>query len=316
MNKGYSLINLLISMSLGLIILGGLSHLYLQSQFNYQTQTSRNNLHSEGQYALSQILQDLQQAGYLGETVSPLSITGTTPPLAATLTCDQGNQWARMLAQPIYGMNDTLAVDETTSYEHCINKRHYLRGDILALRFVSKDEIPLSDAYLKDNANRFYLLSAPRQGRLFQGKDLAENKIDNPLKTLREVQGSIYYVAKAIVDRSNQCTHRHNYPALYRKRINKQGKLQQEEISQGVEQLQIQYGLDIDGDGSVNAYQHASPKLNWQHIVSVKIWLLIKASCPEIGYNNNETYLMGDQTYTPKDNYRRLLLSTTSSLNY
>jgi hypothetical protein len=258
--------------------------------------------------------EEISHAGYLGETVLSESITGAAPPIAANFTCATNNQWGRMIAQPIYGMNDTLKLSETADYSGCINKKDYLRGDLLAVRAMSRHTISPQEATDTSNKHRLYFLSSLEQGLIFQGQDYHQNKLDTHLQSLHEVQASVYYIASAIGADTITCSNEQSLPALFRETLNSQGKPQREEIAQGIENLQAQYGIDTDGDGSVNQYKNGSPNLNWPEVVSVRIWILARASCPESAFTNTETYRLGDQEFTPNDHYRRLLLTTTISL--
>jgi type IV pilus assembly protein PilW len=50
-------------------------------------------------------------------------------------------------------------------------------------------------------------------------------------------------------------------------------------------------------------------------ILAVKVYVLARSILPDPTYTNNNTYVVGDQAdYTPEDNFRRLLLSSTITL--
>jgi hypothetical protein len=122
-----------------------------------------------------------------------------------------------------------------------------------------------------------------------------------------------------------------------------------EEIVSGVEDMQIQYGVDLTGGsgltgGAATQYLDAGTQLtnllngNAQ-IVSVRIWILTRADAPETGFTDDRTYeygdrlisngttgdltsaadsnkaykpsLNGDNTFTGVKHYRRLLISRT-----
>ena len=48
-----------------------------------------------------------------------------------------------------------------------------------------------------------------------------------------------------------------------------------EELIEGVEDLQILYGLDTDNDGTINRYVNASSTLDWSSVVAVKTSMLV-----------------------------------------
>ena len=53
---------------------------------------------------------------------------------------------------------------------------------------------------------------------------------------------------------------------------------------------------------------------DWDAVKSVQIWLLMRASVTDSGYQNNNTYTLGTLNITANDGYRRLLLSTVVNL--
>ena len=47
---------------------------------------------------------------------------------------------------------------------------------------------------------------------------------------------------------------------------------------------------------------------------SVRIWILVRASQPDPGYQNTSTYTLGDITVTVNDSFRREVFSTVVHL--
>ncbi|MEM9057989.1 MAG: PilW family protein, partial [Pseudomonadota bacterium] len=95
-----------------------------------------------------------------------------------------------------------------------------------------------------------------------------------------------------------------------------------------VEDLQIQFGIDTDlrgqpGRHSVNRYINADnplldpadPAFNPDNrVIAVRVWLLMRADTPELGFVDDRTYVYGDREFTPEGDdaaFRRLLVSRT-----
>ncbi len=311
--RGYSLIELMVSITLGLALVTGLILTYSKGKSNYQLITTLSTLHNEAYYALNQIRQHALQAGFFGETLHVSLIQGTTPP---TGICSTTIQWGRMIEQAVYGLNDTLIHNSGIDYTGCIAKKDYLRGDIIIFRSASQHTLPYGDTQKTINRHRLYLLSTPEQGLVFQGQDHQKNKLPSPLQTLRELQANAYYIGPAIGKNHSSCKSTQTYPSLYRETLNNKGKPQREEIAQGIEDLQIQYGIDTDYDNAVNQYVDGTPGTPWNQVIAIRVWLLARAACPETGFTNTETYQLGEKTVNPTDSYRRLLLTTTLPLHH
>lgn len=50
-----------------------------------------------------------------------------------------------------------------------------------------------------------------------------------------------------------------------------------EPLAEGVQDMQVQYGLDLDGDGVANRYVDAGSVGNWAQVVSVQVALLVNS---------------------------------------
>jgi type IV pilus assembly protein PilW len=107
---------------------------------------------------------------------------------------------------------------------------------------------------------------------------------------------------------------------------------QNEEVIPGVEDMQVQFGIDDTGTGGV-ATRYSNPAAigATEQVVAVRIWLLVRAEEQEVGFVDGRTYVYGDRAaasvtsdlnatgaagkaYQPNDSFRRLLVSRTIQL--
>lgn len=65
---------------------------------------------------------------------------------------------------------------------------------------------------------------------------------------------------------------------------------------------------------STTATATTTTSTEWDAVNSVRIWILVRSSKPEMGYTNTNTYTLGDVTVTVNDGYRRELFSTVVQL--
>ena len=91
-----------------------------------------------------------------------------------------------------------------------------------------------------------------------------------------------------------------------------------EEVITGVEDLQIQYGIDTTGDQSVNMYVDFDDVVDPDAILVARVWLRVRAERLEQGFSEDVTYNYADRSFnsstsgvTNDDNYRRLLVTKT-----
>ena len=122
------------------------------------------------------------------------------------------------------------------------------------------------------------------------------------------------------VDRSSSVG---DMPSLRRQTLVAGNQIQDQEVIPGVENLQVQFGIDTDDDGTVDRYvdpDHAALTpgaagfVPTAEITAVRLWLLVRGELREPAYENSATYtpLDGDLApITPADSFRRMPLSTT-----
>jgi len=107
-------------------------------------------------------------------------------------------------------------------------------------------------------------------------------------------------------------------PALYQRRLSLSGttvELIDDELVDGVETMQVLYGIDSNGDGAVDEYQTADAVGDWGEVAAVRVALLIRS--PE-EYGNEvdtATYDVNGTLFDPVDDRRiRQVFTTTIGL--
>jgi Tfp pilus assembly protein PilW len=121
-------------------------------------------------------------------------------------------------------------------------------------------------------------------------------------------------------------------PALRRRSLVAGPGWTDEEIMRGVEDMQVQLGIDVgadfdndgvpdgqaeDGvadevDGNATIYVDPNdPLVASGQVVAVRIWLRVRALEPEAGYVNNNQYVYASTDFTANDNIRRVVVSRT-----
>jgi len=323
-NRGFSLIELMVAMVITLILLAGIAQIYLGSKKSFNIQNSLGRQQENGRYATETVAQDLRRAGYWGGNADVSAVTGTEGTETPAATCSAtDNTWGRMLDQRIFGFNQ----DQTTEIGNyaCLNKgdgKDYSRGDVVVVRFAAPWVIGGTTTPEYED-NHLYIRSAltisEEAGRVFKGQDEADgaNAMSTPpapSERTSELLARAYYIGP-----SGQTCQGAAVPSLYRMNLGGSGVPVAEEIAYGIDQLQVQYGLDTDGDNSLDSWLDAGvggldEDSEWEQVIAARIWVLTRGECPETGYTNINTYAMGDENYTPNDGYRRQLYTMTVRL--
>ena len=104
------------------------------------------------------------------------------------------------------------------------------------------------------------------------------NDVSRPLGTeaggeLVKLEGTTFYIGK----RGNTAT---NPPALFRRRLSATATSgTAEELIEGIESMQILYGVNVDNDNqkTVDAYVPANQVTAWERVISVRVSLLVQS---------------------------------------
>ncbi len=94
-----------------------------------------------------------------------------------------------------------------------------------------------------------------------------------------------------------------------------QGAVQTEELVDNIENMQILYGIDTDGNNYANQYINAATVANWQNVVSIRIALLLKTTHEIYNFSDNNTITLNDVDLpAPSDRFMRMQSVSTISL--
>lgn len=301
--RGISLVELLVSLAIGVFLVGGALSVYIQGRGTYSVNESIARMQENANFALKYLERDIQLAGLWGTHRETGVIQGraASNPIAAAVAGDCAPNWAIDLDAYLEGVND-VAPPWT-----CITEANHMDNtDVLTVRRASA--VPVDTADLE--AGRLYIRSSltPRS-QVFQGTaepvGFPPDARNYPLVT------RAYYVRPDSVGSAD-------LPALRRIDLTRAGGgavLQDSEIVPGVEDLQVQFGIEPQNaavPGAVAYVDGDSPLLANSRIVSVRLWLLIRAEQPETGYVDDVGYQLGNIAREPaNDAYRRMLVSRT-----
>jgi type IV pilus assembly protein PilW len=136
--------------------------------------------------------------------------------------------------------------------------------------------------------------------------------------SVRRLTQRIYYVASC-----NDCAGADGIPTLKRVEMIG-GALRTMAVAEGVENLQVEFGVDTDNDGQPdNFVTNGSGVINgvlpnvWQNVVAARVHLLTRSTQPTAGFTDTRTYQLGPDVAiaAPADGNKRTLMTTTVRLN-
>jgi type IV pilus assembly protein PilW len=320
--RGVSLIELLVAVTIGGILIFGATQVYVDSRNTYEVNEATARLQETARYALSVIEPDIRMANYWGLLKDARLITNQADQTAASAGAPTacGTNFARDLMINIEGSNNAYSLD-CDAYKGPENDGDAMASaDTLTVRRAAIDETPSENG-------RLQICSTRIMGQLI---DDGAACTAAPNGRVNNLIVNTYYVSRDSVQRKE-------LPALRRKRLTAStasGPLtpvfDDDEIVPGVEDLQVQLGVDSTGTSGI-ATRYVNPDAAIgpnEQIVAVRIWLLVRAETPEVGFVDGTTYVYADRdaasttddlntagaaqkAYAPQDGFRRLLVSRT-----
>ena len=320
--RGVSLIELMISLVIGSILLIGTVSVYMNSRNTYRVNETMARIQENARFALDIMEPDLRLASFWGRTSSPAflqdSATAVDPiPAGLAVAGDCRVNWAIDLNQIVEGFNN--------NYPYGAGCAAFGAGvqagtDVLVIRHVAGN--PIAAAI----PGTVQLMSSRMNGQLFA--DGVQPLGFPATATMHNLVAHGYYVAQDSGPGPLPTQTGLGIPSLRRKSLQPGPVIVDQDIISGVQDFQIQLGVDTDIVGTPTRgmidrwVDPGNPILipgnaafiPAAQVVAVRIWLLVRAERPEIGFVNNTNYIYGDQNVVFNDNFRRLLVSKTVRL--
>jgi len=322
MNKnqqGFSLLEIILSLSLGLVIFAGIMSVFIGMRTTSQVTNSLGVLQENGRFALSVITEDLMRQNFWGDLALPLNSSNTIanglPTMPAVTDCNGGGLNNSSFPQGL-GHFRTLWGKTAKSKNpiNCIDDAR-VGSDILQIKRVLANPLaPLTDGSPDNpNNNSYWLNSNMGSGVIFPGT-IATPFVNNG--QLWQYQHHVYYVRD---ETQGDIT----VPVLMQATLGNGSVnlMNFQPLIEGIEVIRFMYGVDTDSDRVVNAYISASEMTEnyWNNtnatILAVKIYILARDLLPDKKYQNTKSYFMGDLQVVSNDNYRRLLFMSTVTLH-
>lgn len=327
---GFSLIELMIAITLGLMIMVGLISIFVKnSQARSEIERSNRQLES-GRYAMSLLTEDLRMAGFLGQFNPYIDITKVdvrTPPLGDGL----GNITMTAMPDPcatgVADLNNSFffhvqGVDNAAAVPSCVSDAR-AGSDILVIRRVSTcvagpvleagcDAVVTGAPYfqssgcyqpgeLQDNG-----LATSYQSYFRLGTDTTTGVLNRrPLSCAVGSQADYRRYLTRIYFVANNNAGSDGIPTLKRAELGPTG-FTIVPLVEGIETIQFEYGIGNTPDSaridaytadpnSYNACAGAACLANWLQVYAVKVNLLARNVDRSPGWSDNKVYTLGQK---------------------
>jgi len=312
--QGFTLIELMIAMMLGLLLTGALLTMLSQARKSFQQDEVYASMQDESRFAMQEITGDISMAGYIGDILVPEVIvfdTSLTGSLGDDCERSDGETFAYRLTDSSTGIDTTLmGLDNITASAAvdqfgCLLASELVPGtDIIAVKHLAGATMATADLQDGDVVVRYN----GTVGSLFVHPIVGS--VPTPFED-RIYSPAIYFI------RNYTNSPGDDQPALCRKILvgGATVNMTTECIASGIENLQVEYGIDSDGDGSVDSYISAPTAAEMETTVSVRVFMLGRTTDDDGGYTNDKTYTLSNATsFAPDDSFRRRVYMTTVSV--
>lgn len=314
---GMTMVELMVALAIGSFLMIGAVQIYNQSRQAFVINDSIARVQETAHFAMDTIENDLRMASNWGRTSRALSIEGRSilgdkNPRALPEPNVCGDGWALDVALSVDGENNAYTLP-------CLPQAAAQpNSDIITVRRATVAPVAVDNTRLQIQTTRI-------QGEIFSAAtppatfSTAINPVTGqPASTTHNLLVSSYYVAS----NSDLIP---GAPTLRRKRLTNVGgapTIIDEEIAPGVENIQIQLGVDVDGDNTVDRYVNPgegvydpNDAVNFipgARVITARIWLVVRGVTIENGIIDPRDYEPGDVDLgTFNDSFRRMVVSKT-----
>jgi len=339
-HSGFSVVELMVSMTISLLLLAGVLSVMYTSRITYDENARVSRLQEYARASVELILRDLRSAGNQG-CARPIRPERFRNALAAPTDLrynfgrpvegfeGTGGAWApamdAVIVSPTTG-NDVLVVRSLVSnLPPFVTSAAFAGGagtipiaKPVGTGITQGTPLVISDCeYANVFANSGAVATAgatanvaraataitPPAGAVQMPQNAAINFPTYRAGSLvTAVETIVYYIRPSATGRG---------PALWRL----VGNNAPQELVEGVERLEIQYGEDTNGDLLVDVYRDADAVVNWNSVISVSLAVLLRS--PEEGLDESgaQTWDMLGTVVGPFDDRRpRILFTTTAAV--
>ena len=316
--RGLSLVELLVATLLGLLLSAGMASLYLESRRQYFQDEQLARLQENGRYAISLLRRELAMVGFFGGALHAAEI----PPLAVGRDCAAA-PWALDAADDLDIVNDYKSGTGLVTTARGAQLTCLDAGTIAAATDALVVKRTAAEASVRGGVASEYLSSSstPRWYLQLRGDTQPQWRKLSPLALRSQAPAdgeSSYWRAIARIFYIRKHSDPDN-PADGLSTLCMESLVNEAMTTrclvEGVENMQLELGIDSDGDGTANRYTSTPRAAELGLVVSARVSLLLRSILPVAGYRDTREYRVGALILPPaQDAFMRRVFTTTVHL--
>ncbi len=335
-SAGLSLIELMVALAIGTVLMLGLTQIFSASRSAYQLSEGLSRVQENARFALDFLQRDIRMAGHFG-CISDQARRQQSDTLISHFTSGGVLDFGYSIR----------GYDNASPSGLSLSPARIDGTDSVALRFLGGSGIAVSALGTTDSGAPSVQVDAAKWSLLNQnggaslalfgvadctyadvfaaaGFDAGSGRVEAPAgvdfnkyragtSTLYRAQALLYYIGLGTGGRA----------ALMRARISADGTAESEELVEGVENLQLRYGLDrnaaTDPSGFVGSEADADAvgdsELDWRRVAQVRLALLMASPDPAASMQREAvSKLLGVTPTLPNDGRYRAVYETSVAL--
>lgn len=274
-SEGFTLVELMIAMTLGFFLIAGIGTVYIGSKNTYKLQGQTAELDENARHAIRALKQHIAHAGYASTSGSPVTnyiIPAGTDLSAAAATCADGSS----------NINSVAAIETSTDSTASA-------GDTIGLIFMADNSLAADcTGGTLDNACLPPAAPGPEARLIYNSFSVGNSSIKN---SRGDTVPMLRCGGSRHSNRQDWARGVENIQFLY-----------------GVDQAA---DGSVDNYWNATAVSAAGA---WDRIISVRVGLLVRSVEPVFDTDRSETYQVLDQSITKNDRFKRGVYTTTVRL--
>ncbi len=307
------MVELMIAMALSLVLGVAIISIFANNSHGFNQNENVLRMQDDARHALREIAFEISMAGHYADLLLPGSVSRDSS-LTLNIDCGPAGSPEWMYQTQAAGTDQNLSltaldnvIAATAAANHtCIDGDEFRDGtDVVSIKRVAGGRTAIA------TGGQVYLRTNGTVGLLFKEPASAAPPVTiTPPLAEWEYRPSIYYI------RNYSNAPGDGIPALCKKVLRGAVPAMTTEcIAAGIEDLQVEYGLDLNDDGNPNVFLPNPTLLQMQNVVSARIFLLARTTEVDPRYQNTKSYTVSNApAYTPADNFHRRVVSTTVTI--
>lgn len=323
LQRGLTLVELMLGVTLGFLISGVVLSLYINTSRSLAQNERYAWMQENARFVLKTLSEDLSMADFWGRVIATDVIaTSITPP-----TGDCGVGIDIFNGNTAILVNNYHATPASSQFTPCAAITNDMRPntDLLALKRVEGSStastfVDAADVDSDSDTTEILTLGASNltNGTVYlrstsnAGSFIDDASSSNPPGT---GHSDWRYIPRIYFVRNYYETAGDQIPALCRLAISGAGLTVTECIAEGIEDFHVQFGIDSDQNAVANLYTSTPTLGEMENAVSARIYLLARSIEADPHFANDTQYLLGDSIVpAANDGFYRRVYSTTISL--